>query len=576
MAHSPSQADAKPVDEGFITVSDQGSCSCGNWNCPTCQPAITGPYSGNRYSEGWSQPSESVYPPNGRMPAGSENQSYPSYSPNQSAPQGDASSPIDRGSSAPASDDFTSSGDVPQAADALAADANASAVASAALSGADSSPFQDVSADSTSGTEGVPSLVGDFFGSGGITSVISDVIPYSIQADGFIIGGGPGSPGSSLVYETGGQPSPNDFFSVGTGLDANNDGFADTFAISEPVPPSDAPTSPGPGFQFDGGSATNPTGTFQDGDPWQVNYSFSRPVSLVLPNPATSGAVVGRAKLAENNSPLPRDRIFFNYSYFDNVPLTSRGVSVNRFTPGIEKTFWRGQMSFELRTPFASTLDSNITFGAPSASMNTEFGNVFAAYKLLLYNNGAFATSTGLSVTAPTADGLRVTTQDGRRLVEIDNGSVHVMPYFGWVARSQGYFTQGMLQVDIDTRGNPVRVNETGRGLQSAGYLQDVMMLYLDVSAGRIFRLDRAFVTQVAPLVELHYNRSLQSTDSIATEKFRIGERKEDIQVINALAAVNVVLRDRSDVTVGYATPIGYGSDQGFDGELRILWNYQY
>ncbi len=70
----------------------------------------------------------------------------------------------------------------------------------------------------------------------------------------------------------------------------------------------------------------------------------------------------GKIRLAESTSPIPRDRLFFNYSYFNDVPLAAGGVSVNRYTFGVEKTFFNGMTSLELRAPFATTLSSDRVF----------------------------------------------------------------------------------------------------------------------------------------------------------------------------------------------------------------------
>jgi hypothetical protein len=70
--------------------------------------------------------------------------------------------------------------------------------------------------------------------------------------------------------------------------------------------------------------------------------------------------VVGRTKIADDNSPLPRDRFIFNYDYFNNASLGS-GIDVSRISLGVEKTFLDQQASVELRIPFASTLDSTST-----------------------------------------------------------------------------------------------------------------------------------------------------------------------------------------------------------------------
>src|SRR5262249_14312798 len=82
-------------------------------------------------------------------------------------------------------------------------------------------------------------------------------------------------------------------------------------------------------------------------------------VMVTVPNPSNGGAV-GRTKIADDNSPLPRDRFILDYDYFDNVPL-SRQTGVHRFSPGIEKTFLDQSASIEVRLPFAATLSSDVT-----------------------------------------------------------------------------------------------------------------------------------------------------------------------------------------------------------------------
>ncbi len=119
----------------------------------------------------------------------------------------------------------------------------------------------------------------------------------------------------------------------GTGLDlAGNDGFADTFQLAEPLPPSDAPTSPGPGFTFDGGTAvytsnvggatTPQPGQYVNGSTWYLQYSYTQ--TLLSPDQGgrpvpTPGVSVRRIKLSENFSPEVRDRCFASYNFFNDA-----------------------------------------------------------------------------------------------------------------------------------------------------------------------------------------------------------------------------------------------------------------
>ena len=82
-------------------------------------------------------------------------------------------------------------------------------------------------------------------------------------------------------------------------------------------------------------------------------------VFVNVPTP-TGGGVVGQTRISDDNSPLPRDRVLFNYDYFDGTPLTPNGLDVHRMEAGFEKTFFDGWTSVELRLPFASSLSSDI------------------------------------------------------------------------------------------------------------------------------------------------------------------------------------------------------------------------
>lgn len=426
----------------------------------------------------------------------------------------------------------------------------------------------------------VPNVIGENFGGGRGRSVIADIVPYSIRVRGVVLNGTPGAANSTLAFEAGPGETTNDFYSQGLGRDTNGDEFVDTFDITEPVPPSNAPTSPGPDYTFDGGTASEPGNTpYRVVDNWTANYSYSALLNgengIVIPDPG-GGLVVGRLKIAENCSPIPRDRLFFNYSLFDNVPLTSRGVTVNRFTAGFEKTFANELMSLEMRCPMAATLDSDIVVGGPTELSNPEFGDIFLAYKALLTYGPRGAISAGLSLTVPTADDVNVYRFDGRPLVRIENDSVHLMPFLGWLWVPNRFFTQGFLQVDVDANGNPVDVN-LGRGLTQAGRYQDETFLYADLSSGYwLWQADphsRRCLTGFAPIAEVHYNRSLQSSDVVTEGPFRIGEYHDEIQMLHLLLGGHVQMGWQTTLTSGYTVPIGNGADQLFDGELRVLLN---
>lgn len=234
---------------------------------------------------------------------------------------------------------------------------------------------------------------------------------------------------------------------------------------------------------------------------------------------------VGLVKQAMGGSPLTRDRVFFNYDYFDQVNL-GPGADVNRFTPGFEKLIFDDLTSIELRAPFASTLDSDININRSTSSSEVEFGDITLALKRVLAQGDSWLISAGLQLSLPTADDLGYSVTDGTstgEFLRLENDSVHLMPFLGAVitpcSRS---FLQAFVQLDVDAGGRPVLTNANalnGGSLSQVGTLNDVAFLYVDVNTG--FWLvqepkdSTAMITGIAPMVELNYNASVSDSDQV-------------------------------------------------------------
>ncbi|MDA1014611.1 MAG: hypothetical protein O3A00_09190 [Planctomycetota bacterium] len=304
------------------------------------------------------------------------------------------------------------------------------------------------------------------------------------------------------------------------------------------------------------------------------------------------GSAVGRLKLSENVSPVPRDRVFLNYNLFTNVPFYQSGpssdfqfngdVNVNRFTYGFEKTFLDEMMSFEFRLPFASTLDNNIYGDGSSSTNHLELGNMTLIQKTVLHATDDFAFTGGLAMVLPTADDVLVSiTRGAQTLVRIENESVHLMPFLGALyTPNDRFFAQAVLQFDFDANGNSVQADPNLTGLVDVGTLNDQSFLFLDVAMGYwVHRSNTGMVRGIAPTLELHYNRSIQDPDLIRTGgagsplTMNIGGASQDIEMINMVLGTTFDLDDGSSLTLGYSVPLT-GTDREFDGELRIMFNY--
>lgn len=345
----------------------------------------------------------------------------------------------------------------------------------------------------------------------------------------------------------------------------------------------------GPGYSVPGwqeAGATSDNELFINGNDSDGFWGYDYYISIPTPGgtvAAAPGASIGRQKLSENTSPIPRDRVFVNYNYFNNTPLAAGGVDVHRVTPGFEKTFFNGRASFEMRTPFATTLDSVVALDGVTNTNNTEFGNMTMYLKALLYNNDAFAISSGLGVAVPTADDFAFT-QGGTTLVKVENQSVHLLPFAAMLyTPNERFFAQAMLQMDVDANGNPVSVSGydgttfTGN-LTQIGRPYDYTYMYLDFNVGYWTYLapnSGRIITGFAPMFEVHVNQTVgaasatrQVVDTVPWAFTSPGS----LNSVNATIGATMLIRDSATLSLGYGTPIG-GIDQ-FDGEFRLSFNW--
>jgi hypothetical protein len=320
---------------------------------------------------------------------------------------------------------------------------------------------------------------------------------------------------------------------------------------------------------------------------WVYNYNpnvYQKSIAVVqVLNPGGSGGVVvGRMKIAENTSPIPRDRIFFNYNGFANVPLVPGGVNVNRYTPGFEKTFFNRMASVEMRFPFASTLDTNFIADGTTSTGKIRYGNMAIALKCLFATTQNWAFSGGLQMALPTSNNLNVSLADGTPIARVGNSSVHLLPFVGALySPNSRFFTQGFLQLDFDTNGNPVDYNPTfsGSTLVPAGRINSPTFLYADLNFGYWLYQSRARnprLLQAGPAFELHYNRSLQSGDVLVNQDVIIGDLFSNFELLNFTVGCYAQLSPMSLLTVGYSAPLGGGLDQQFSGEMRLSFNRRF
>ncbi len=202
----------------------------------------------------------------------------------------------------------------------------------------------------------------------------------------------------------------------------------------------------------------------------------------------------GRLNIAEANTPLPIDRLYYSYRHFANATPTrvfqyEEDFDLERHTLAGERTFFDKMMSMEIRVPLEYRLNSQVgTYSvnpfeqtlpfAPGfdpifgfgEDRRVELGNVSMIFKALLHERENFALSVGLGVTLPTArdvtydatiDDFVTLDEDpflARYALQISslasNETVYLAPFAAWIYQSTSrFFHQGFLQVE--TPANP-------------------------------------------------------------------------------------------------------------------------
>ena len=441
----------------------------------------------------------------------------------------------------------------------------------------------------------VPAMIGDFFGGGGGSTVTfspgflaTGVIDAGnnlvfLDAQQMIV------PGQQFQLAAGGlpQPDPNGVMNDLVLLQETNGQFVivdgDLFS-AEPT----------------GGTVSfrDSTGAIQTGAPaFQLRQDITE---IVIPSTSTR-INMGINKFAEGNSAIPRDRLIFNHSFFDNVPLAQPGVSVNRFTPGFEKTFFDQNASIQVQVPFATTLDTDFLFdGNDNLTERNEvvFGDVGLIFKGVLYEVPSLMVSGGLQVTIPTGEDQTfdiINPLNGQRsqFAEIQTESVHVMPYLATLINEDRLWVQSVLQFDFDANGSPFLLNQTpfqvgnaASTLTRVGRLNEASFVFADFSfAYDLYRSREQTgngLASFAPVIEFHYNRSISDADSVAiatgnnVDVAQFGATNREFELLNMVIGGSMIWKNGSRLSVGYATPIAGGSDKEFDGELRVFYSYHF
>ena len=289
-----------------------------------------------------------------------------------------------------------------------------------------------------------------------------------------------------------------------------------------------------------------------------------------------------RIKISDNNHALPTDRVFFMYNHFHNALNTTVGPappgnkSVDRYTIGLEKTFWDGDASAEVRMPFTGTYH----VGGP-ALPTVEGGNVgnlalILKFALLRWDDAVL--SAGMGIDMPTGSDLTVDLRPRGLLLE--NESTHLLPYVGAsMTPTERSFCHIFAQLDLATSGNSLTFFDPVGAPTPLGVLNEQNLLYFDVGGG--FWLyqnpDARFCTGLAVVSELHLTSTIQDADKLNVPGVGVfGNQNNRQDSSNATIGVHLQMGPRSTFHVGGVLPLRTGADQGFDSEIQAAFNCRY
>lgn len=261
-------------------------------------------------------------------------------------------------------------------------------------------------------------------------------------------------------------------------------------------------------------------------------------------------------KVSDNQSPVPQDRFFYSFNYFDNLnasvdrkqlsPIQNLQVYHQLF--GLEKTFLDGQASIGFRMPL-NTISFKSTASVPGlGGSSTAPGDLSVFLKYVLYKQQNSLISTGLQVTAPTGPGAF----GGAKYYSYFRDT-QIQPFIAYLYQRDRFYFQGFTSLNVPSTS------------------QDVTQLFNDVSVG--YYAYRAtdpnrFVTAIVPTAEAHLNTPLNHRGFSATDLASTPD------VLDMTFGTNLELRRRAILSVAYVTPVT--GPKPFNAEFLMMLNIKF
>ena len=288
-------------------------------------------------------------------------------------------------------------------------------------------------------------------------------------------------------------------------------------------------------------------------------------------------------RIAENNSPIPTDRFYFDYRSFQNAlssqiltgpTFLPQDANVDRYTLGFENTFWDGNASLDLRVPFVSSFD--VSPGPDFGLSSGNFGDISLFYKNLLYADDMVAIAAGVGIGIPTSSDVEG--RLGGSPFRLESDAVHILPYVGaLVVPNDFWFFQWFLQLDFNANGNDV---VAGDPLREQAVLTEQNLFHINLSGGYWLHenYDARYVNGIAAILELHYTTTIQDADAVAFagggDFIFLGNTFNRVDVLNMTAGLHFQIGDLSNLRVACVVPLRSEiENRQFDAETVVSFN---
>lgn len=262
-------------------------------------------------------------------------------------------------------------------------------------------------------------------------------------------------------------------------------------------------------------------------------------------------------KVADNQSPIPQDRFFYTFDYFNNLggEANRRAGSVvssmqaYRQLLGIEKTFLQGNASIGIRLPINTLWTSSRD--ATLRGNDTAVGNmtIFSKYVLWADRKAGNLVSGGLAITVPNGP-----TSFAGAPGATGFHDAQFQPFVGYIFHRGKFFVQGFTAIDVPTDS------------------RDVTMWYNDAAIGYYAYRSAdpsAFLTAIIPTFELHLSDPLNHRGM-----FRPNDPAGSPDVLDITVGSSFVFHKRVIASLCCAFPVT--GPHPFDVEALALLNVYY